>query len=240
MNHRLLVLPPLVVLLVVLASGNLGVRTATGFQRVSRAAVSGTAYAALGASETYGVGAHPRTSAYPFLLAHWLGANRFADLGMSGATLPRAYMIELSRALAIRPTLCTLAFGSNDIARGVPLTEFLTDLRTLAGALRRSGARVLIVGLPDLSLLPRRQRQHIPNLARLSATWNTGMQSVARETGSSFLDSERFDSELKRRPNLISSDGIHPTNAGHYYIAEILLAEIRKDHLWTRPHRVGT
>ena len=73
-------------------------------------------YAALGASETYGVGAAPHIRGYAYQVAHALGATHFVDEGIPGATLNASYETELTNALAIRPALATVFFGYNDLA----------------------------------------------------------------------------------------------------------------------------
>src|SRR5919202_5987064 len=75
-------------------------------------------YAALGASETWGGGAAPRSKAYAYRVARALGARPFVNAGISGTTLPGGYQAELSAALAIRPRLVTLFFGYNDLRDG--------------------------------------------------------------------------------------------------------------------------
>jgi lysophospholipase L1-like esterase len=192
-------------------------------------------YAALGASETYGVGAAPHTRGYAYQVAHSLGATHFVDEGIPGTTLDASYETELTNALAIRPSLCTVFFGYNDLAARASRSGFLADLHDLAVTLRRAHTHVLIIGLPNLSLLPSVRRNPLGGLigARI-ASWNRGMRQVARQTGSSFLDLGSYSSLLAAHPEYISQDGLHPSNAGHTALARLVLATIRKDHLWTR------
>jgi lysophospholipase L1-like esterase len=192
-------------------------------------------YAALGASETYGVGAAPHTRGYAYQIAYALGAKQFVDEGIPGTTLDAAYQTELTNALAIRPILCTVFFGYNDLAARVSRSAFLNDLHDLAFTLRQAHARVLIIGLPDLSLLPAVRRQFLAGFihARI-ASWNRGMLQVARQTGVHFLDLGSYSALLAAHPEYISQDGLHPSNAGHTALARLVLATIRKDHLWKR------
>jgi lysophospholipase L1-like esterase len=66
-------------------------------------------YAALGASETYGVGAEPRTEGYAFLVARALTAETFVNAGVSGATLREAAETEVRTVVAARPALSARA-----------------------------------------------------------------------------------------------------------------------------------
>jgi lysophospholipase L1-like esterase len=197
----------------------------------SSAASPDRAYAALGASETHGDGASPHTNGYAYLVARRLGAARFRDPAISGSTLGAAYLSELSSALSIRPTLCTLFFGFNDLRTGVPLATFRTQLGRLSASLRSHGCHVLIIGLPNLSLLPA-VRIFFPDLGSVIARWNGAMKAVAQETGGHFLDLRRYSQELSRHPEYISGDGLHPSNLGHARLADVVVATVRRNGLW--------
>lgn len=191
-------------------------------------------YAALGASETYGIGATPTTRGYAYIVSRRLHTRHFVDLGIPGTTLDGGYDTELTGALAARPALCTVFFGVNDLRAGVRRGAFLRDLHDLSVTLRRSGARVLIIGMPDLTLLPAVARLHLHGLNAIVASWNAGMARVARRTGARFLDLRQFDHELATHPQYIAPDGLHPSTSGHARLAAVVLAAIRKDHLWKK------
>lgn len=221
--------------------------TACGASTASRAKSAGTqplpteptlapplphSYAALGASETYGVGATPRTASYPYLVKRALRARRFVDVGIPGATLGAGYETELSRALTIRPSFATVLFGTNDILAGYSRGAFLQDLRDLVLTLRQAHAQVLIVGLPDLSYFPRVRRAHIAGVHALVTSWNAGMRTVASQTGAHFLNLATYSQILARHPDYITADGLHPGNQAHARLAQLILAQVRRDHLW--------
>src|SRR5579884_4216498 len=169
------------------------------------------------------------------LVSKMLGAKRFVDVGIPGTTLAQGYDTELSGALAARPVLCTVFFGVNDLRAGVPLKRFLSDLYSLVVTLRRAHVRVLIIGMPDLSSLPVVRRVHIVGVAAVVHAWNAGMARVARRAGARFLDLQSFTRELAAHPNYVAPDGLHPSNAGHQRLAQVVVAAIRRDGLWRRP-----
>lgn len=187
-------------------------------------------YVALGASETYGVGAQPHTRGYAYRVARLLHAGRFLDLGIPGTTLDAAYQTELTRALAAHPALCTVFFGVNDLRAGVTVKNFTLELYDLVATLRRGGARVLIVGMPDLGELP--AARAFPDAGIVSGQWNRGMARDAREAGAGFLDLADFSRELAAHPGYIAPDGLHPSNAGHARLAKVVVHAVRADHLW--------
>lgn len=198
----------------------------------SLAAPLSHSYAALGASETYGVGATPYHRGYAYLLAHDLGATHFVDVGIPGTTLPAGYEIELTRALEVRPSLCTVFFGVNDLRAGVHRASFVQDLHDLVATLRRAHARVIIIGIPDLALVPAVAAMHLANLQQVINSWNAGMRQVARETGSQFFNLTRYDSEIRSHPGYVAPDGLHPSNAGHARLAQLLVQYVRTNRLW--------
>ena len=187
------------------------------------------AYAALGASETFGIGASPVTEGYAYRLRDelGLGPSSFADVGIPGATLGAAYETELANALAIQPTVCTVFFGVNDIRAGIPLTRFRSDLTDLVTTLRRAGARVLVIGIPDLTHLPALRSMGGAELVSLAHQWSSAMHEVASATGAAFLDLDGLSGELAAHPEEVAADGLHPSNLGHARLAAAILAALR-------------
>jgi acyl-CoA thioesterase I len=189
-------------------------------------------YAALGASETYGVGAEPHTRGYAYLVAMALHTTHFVNEGIPGTTLNAAYQTELTNALSIRPSLATVFFGFNDLTAHVPRAAFLQDLHDLVITLRRARTRVLIIGLPDLAKVPAAAHR-IQKLHKIVMSWNAGMRAVAQQTGGRFLDLRPYAGELAKHREYISADGLHPSNAGHARLAQVVLKAIRANHLWS-------
>ncbi len=202
-------------------------------QRSETKAPTARGYAALGASETWGVGAAPRSKAYAYRVARALGARPFVNAGISGTTLPGGYQVELSAALAIRPRLVTLFFGYNDLRAGVSRDTFLRHLTRLVTALHRTKAQVLVIGLPDLSLVPAVKSTGLPGVRQIVASWNAGMRRVVRKTGAHFLDLRTYNAELARHPEYISGDGLHPSNAGYARLAQVIVATVKSKGLWS-------
>jgi lysophospholipase L1-like esterase len=187
------------------------------------------AYAALGASETYGVGASPISDGYAYRIrdALRLSPADFADVGIPGATLADAYETELTNSLTIQPSVSTVFFGVNDIRAGVPLARFASDLHDLVTTLRRARSQVLIVGIPDLTVVPALRTLRGVDLAAITRQWNAAMQGVASATGAAFLDLEGLSREIATHPEEIAPDGLHPSDSGHARLAVIILAALR-------------
>ena len=112
---------------------------------------AGATVLALGDSLTSGVGASA-DAAYPTLLAARTGWN-VINAGVSGNTSAQA----LERLPALlqehRPALVIVSIGGNDFLRRLPLETTRTNLRRIGEQARASGAQVLLVAGPGLSLM---------------------------------------------------------------------------------------
>ena len=194
---------------------------------------AGRGYAALGASETAGVGATPQSNGYAYLVARALHAQPFRNLGISGTTLSGGYRSELSGALAIRPRLATVFFGFNDLRNGVSRDAFVRDLYRLVKALRQAHIQVVIIGLPDLSRLPVMATFPVQTVRQIVTSWDNGMRDVARKTGAQFLDLRKYNAELAHHPEYVSADGLHPSNAGYARLAQEVVRFVKRKGLWT-------
>ena len=119
---------------------------------------AGLTYAAIGASETFGIGADDRyRQAWPqiFFNDALPPSSTLYNFGIPAATTAEALQEELPAALAIHPSVATVWLNVNDLIDGVPVAGYAAQLRQLVHALRQGGkTRVLVANMPDLRLLP--------------------------------------------------------------------------------------
>lgn len=111
----------------------------------------GAAVLALGDSLTYGTGATPEAS-YPAVLAGLTGWN-VINAGVPGNTAAQA----LERLPALmdehKPELVIVSIGGNDFLRNVPAAETKNSIRSVCQKVLASGAQVLLVAVPQPSLM---------------------------------------------------------------------------------------
>ncbi len=179
-------------------------------------------YVAIGASDSYGVGAaDPATQSWPAVLDGFLpSATRFVNLGVPGITLHRALLTELPIALDAHPGLVTIFLAVNDIVGGVSLTTYGADLNALLGALQRhTYARVLVANLPDLALVSSLASQ--PAIGATVTHWNTVIAAAVKAHGGILVDLHAHWRELAAHPAYVGTDGLHPTTAGYRRLAAI-------------------
>lgn len=201
-------------------------------------------YAAVGASETVGIGADvPLREAWPRVL-HREAMPRetvFVNFGIPGATVADALSRTVDSAVATEPDIVTVWLNANDIIAGVDADDYERDLEQLLGRLRRGGrTRVLVANTPPLDRLPAYLacRPGAPEAAPPCAVpgglpgpqavndivdrYNSAVAAAAERTGSLVVDLHRVGIEARDAGTagaLVSADGFHPNAAGYEVVA---------------------
>lgn len=196
-------------------------------------------YAAIGASETVGVGAaDPATQSWVADLARRLPAgSRLVNLGKSGALLSYGVQAEMPQAIASRPDVITIWMAVNDLnallkARPTPAVfnqqvaaSYGPQLATLLATLRlRTHAALFIGNVPDLALEAAYRSQGLTEqtLAPYIAAFNQRIARIARTQGAVVVDLYGpTRSTLPAHPEYVSGDGFHPSTSGYASIAAI-------------------
>jgi lysophospholipase L1-like esterase len=179
----------------------------------------------------------------------------FTGLGYGGATVADALASSVPKAEQLQPppNLVTVWLNANDIIREFALPSrvpYEDQLGELVRRLRRGGATtVLLANTPALDelpayvgclqptgrcLLPANLRQLVPQPDRVVATVETYNQAIARvavKEGAVLVDLHA--ASLKAREDgtdapLVSSDGFHPSTAGHAAVAAIFAEAAKK------------
>lgn len=197
-------------------------------------------YVAVGASDAVGVGAaNPNTQGYvPLLISQLPAHSQALNLGISGNTIHPALTNELPAAIAAHPTLVTVWMAGNDFKGCTPLDQYGADLNTLLGQLQtQTRARVFVANLPDMSLLPAVRQAETAGggpclqgktndqVRALTEQWNTVIAAAVAQHGDFLVD--LFHSDLAAHPELIYSDGFHPSSAGYQLLAAVFWAQIQ-------------
>lgn len=117
----------------------------------ARAVPAGAMVLALGDSLTSGVGATPDT-AYPARLAQLTGWN-VVNAGVSGHTSAQAQERLAALLAQHSPALVIVSIGGNDFLRRQSAADTRVNVRRICAEALASGAQVLLVAVPELSLL---------------------------------------------------------------------------------------
>jgi lysophospholipase L1-like esterase len=180
-------------------------------------------YVAMGASDTYGVGADdPDMQNWPADLSTLLGRQvHVINLGVPNIDLHSALGVELPIALDEHPSLVTIWLAVNDLADNVPVANYAHDLDLLLTRLRTSlpHARIAMANVPDITLLPHFKSYDVQKLRTQIQAYNSVIaSSVARHSA---LLVDLYKSDLAQHPEYISSDGFHPNTIGYTQIAQL-------------------
>ncbi|HXO58644.1 MAG TPA: SGNH/GDSL hydrolase family protein [Candidatus Acidoferrum sp.] len=201
-------------------------------------------YAAIGASETYGIGANDRyRQAWPQVFYNDVlpSSAILYNFGIPGATTAQALHDEVPAAVAIHPTVVTVWLNVNDLIRGVSPADYEAQLRQLLHTVRRGGkAQVLVANTPDLGQLPA-YRACLPNapvsgpacvipnglvptpqaVSAAVNAYNAAISQAAQQEGATLVDLHLNDAQLSQHPEWLSADGFHPNEQGYAVIAKL-------------------
>jgi lysophospholipase L1-like esterase len=194
-------------------------------------------YAAVGASETVGIGAQdPRDQSWPmdFYQTTLPRSAVFYDFGVPAETTQGALTGEVPAALAVRPTLVTVWLNVDDLVAGVSTADYEARLGQLVHALRQGGAaRVLVADTPYLDRLPLYLKclaggtgcpfaGAVPAPADLNAdvdAYNAAVARVVQREGAVLVDLHAGGEVADQHPDWVSADGFHPSAAGYTAVA---------------------
>lgn len=126
------------------------------------------------------------------------------------------------------PDLAIVAFGGNDIMRGIPARETKEDMETILGTLRERGIGIVLAGM----LAP-------PFLGETyTREFNALFPELAREFGAGFYPF--FLAGVAGNPKLNLYDRVHPNKAGVARMVKGILPVVTKALAASRSARATT
>ncbi|MBP9839194.1 MAG: hypothetical protein KBC84_10845 [Proteobacteria bacterium] len=186
-------------------------------------------YAALGASDTTGIGASPLTNGYVYKIRDGIETSGMStnlmnygipDIEIQGIRDEELVLLDHGH----KPDVVTLFVGVNDIIAGASASHFETELTAILNHLNKiDGAKVYIADLPDLTQIPRFKDKpdNDVTFARVQEFNNIiYQQAAAFNANVIYLSSDAADD------NLVSDDGLHPNSKGYQRIADLFLQQI--------------
>ena len=182
--------------------------------------------AVLGDSIGYGQGARqPDERLGPRLAAALTDAGFEVDLLV--LAVPSATSADLDaqvrRAEPLRPDLAVVLIGANDLARFVPPADAARALRSAVAGLQATGADVVVVPAPDMSVVPLVPPALRPLVRSACSALQRQQQEVARAADAAFADiGPVIGAAFSADPQLFSADRFHPSSAGYARIVEAL------------------
>jgi lysophospholipase L1-like esterase len=189
-------------------------------------------YAAVGDSTGIGLGARNGGGYVDRLFAR-IEQKRsgFAliNLCTAGATTADAVNKQLAQLGSTRVTLVTICVGVNDLLRGSDEKQFAENYETLVAKLRESARSVVVANLPDVASAPAMKGLTGESLRLRLEQFNKAIEEVANRHGVPLVDLYSLSAETARsRPELFSSDGLHPSDTGYAQWAEAMWTVIEQ------------
>ena len=179
----------------------------------------GTTVLALGDSLTSGVGASAE-AAYPAVLQRLTGWN-VVNGGVSGDTSAQALTRLPALLQAHEPALVIVSIGGNDFLRRQSATTTRANVRQICVDAQASGAQVLLVAVPELTMLAAVGRLKDHDL----------YEDIASELNIS-LHSKGWAGVLAQER--MRSDQIHANAAGYEQFAQGLVETLKETGLLAR------
>lgn len=181
----------------------------------------------IGSSTAFGTGASPidsswvnRTKSYYKSLC---GLDTVINLAVGGFTtfngLPGSSDTghNITKAMSLNPDIVLISFPTNDAVSDIPLSTYLANLRTMYNIVVAAGKKCYVC-----STQPRNLSNHSQQLIL-----QKGRDSILAEfPGHSF---NFFDPLVAPPPSLdinpsLTPDGIHPNNAGHRLLFQVVIS----------------
>lgn len=186
-------------------------------------------YAALGASDTVGMGAtRPDTENWAAQLAARLPpGTAFQRFARSGMTLGEGLREQVPALIAYQPDLITVWLVVNDGLRGVNPTVYKANLQTLLTRLTtETHATIVLLNAPDVSLVMPAQATPVTRaqVRALTEAWNRLIAQEAAPFAGRVLvvDVYRASQAGATHPDWVSTDHFHPSTAGYAALAEVV------------------
>lgn len=190
-------------------------------------------YVAIGDSVTFGTCAtNAATDSWPVVLSqHMPRGTQVINLGIPGWTAHDALQSELPEAVDAQPNLATVWLGINDLKNGdVTLDSYQHDLDTILTQLStQTHARIAVVNIPDLTLLPRFYSSDQKALIAQVQAWNAVIAQEVTTHHLLLLDIYAHSSEVLGHPEYLCNDGLHPTTLGYQQIAALFYQVLHDD-----------
>jgi acyl-CoA thioesterase I len=141
------------------------------------------------------------------LLSDRIGIS-IVNAGRSGDTTGSALNRLQGDVIAREPEVVIVLLGGNDLLQGLPVSQRVSNITSIAQQIRSTGATVILVGLGNDPIDP----------------FNGALPGIASQTGSVHVPG--ILEGIFGVPALMA-DSVHPNNAGHKIMADRLEPALR-------------
>lgn len=186
-------------------------------------------YLALGDSVTSGEGVLPEESYPSRLAAQWRAAGcevELSNVAVTGYKSEDVLIEQLPVVATFEPTLVTLMVGGNDVANGVGVDEYRTNVRTILSALKDAGASIVTVSQQFWDRTPVGEGYGTREfLTDQRDAFNSALVSEGEEVGATYVDLEDLFEEQAANQMWLE-DELHPTAEAYEGWADELFEKV--------------
>ncbi len=160
-------------------------------------------------------------------LNEYFPGRDFPNRGISGQTTGEMLQRFQADVVSLQPAAVVILAGTNDIARGVPLTAIEANLTSMFELASFNKIRVIMASLLPVNDFNRAKDPNYERSAlRPPATivqLNDWISRLCREKGCTYLDyySKMVDAQSRLQAGL-SDDGLHPNSSGYRIMAPLV------------------
>ncbi|WP_019240226.1 MULTISPECIES: SGNH/GDSL hydrolase family protein [Bacillus] len=150
---------------------------------------------------------------------------KYTNLAKRGLLTKEIREQQLTKALALEPSMVSLIAGANDVLKGKwNSKEYKIEMEYMIDSLSKTGAKILIANLPDFTFrLPLRLPQKQLVQAQLVEA-NQIIQSLSAKY--EFIHFNFWDHPLTKEKTFWSKDRIHPNSKGYLEVANIIYKQL--------------
>ena len=193
-------------------------------------------YLALGDSYTIGESV-PVNQRWPVQLADSLKAAGLKVeapeiIARTGWTTNELAQAIESAELAETYDLVSLLIGVNNQYRGYPFEQYEKEFTELIEtALQFAGQdteKVFVLSIPDYGVTPFGQSRNPEKIAEELDAYNAKAQEICEQYGIAFFDITSISREALNDPELVASDGLHPSGEMYRRWVELIFEEVKE------------
>lgn len=188
-------------------------------------------FVAIGDSTVEGVGASSPDKSFASVVFKSIKQKRkdaqFFNLGVKGARVKDVISHQLNKAIALSPDMVLISIGANDVFRGTRESKFEREFKYLLDSLsRETQATVVVNNIPDISLTPKISKIAWAYCSIRIKRFNKRIQRYAQKMGTIFVDLHDLSQVFKGYGELVSKDGLHPSDIGYAIWANAILSKL--------------
>lgn len=187
---------------------------------------------AIGDSTIEGIGASTPEKAFAPLVYSSVKQGKknasFHNLGVAHSRIRDVILNQLPKALELKPNLVLISIGANDLILDRRIFQFGKDFGFLMETLRKNTkAAIFVNNIPDLTIIPTMPKLAFPYFKFMVLRFNRIIKNSSESIGAYLIDLYKESKLYKGYKELISSDGLHPSDIGYAIWANAFITKIQ-------------